>query len=192
MSQRLRRRDPLLKSRDDLTYAERLLREHRSAEAEQEATRQQMLQLIERHPTDAHRRSCLEGHFTASALVVDAGFAQVLLLHHRKLDKWLQPGGHCDGDANFPAVALRESEEESGIDGLEVDPRILDLDIHAIPERPGEPAHFHYDVRFLVVAPTGAEPRLNHEARALRFFSFEEALNLAGDDSLRRLIRRVF
>lgn len=179
-------------ARPDLAFARDLLLAHNPPDAEQAEIRERMLALIDRHPAIAHRRECLAGHLTASALVVDASATRILLLHHRKLGKWLQPGGHCDGDANLPAVALREATEESGLDGLEVDPRILDLDIHPIPARPGEPAHFHYDVRYRVVAPAGAEPRRNHEATDLRFFAVEDARAIAGDDSLRRLIGRVF
>src|SRR5688572_10916647 len=102
-----------------------------------------MLSFLQEHPLDAHLRSCAPGHFTASALVVDAPGERGLLTHHKKLDRWLQLGGHCDGDSNFAAVALREAQEESGIEGLSIDPRPLDLDIHTIPARTGDPEHLH-------------------------------------------------
>lgn len=189
MSHRWRQEDRQLEPQPDLAFARVLLERYRPVDPGQVAYRQAMLDFIDRFPWDAHLRSRLEGHLTASALVVDSGFSKVLLLHHKKLGKWLQPGGHCDGDANLPGVALRECREETGIEGLEVDPRPIDLDIHPIPARPEAPAHLHFDTRFLVVAPPGAIPRQNHESEDLRFFERHQALEIAGDDSLRRLIR---
>jgi 8-oxo-dGTP pyrophosphatase MutT (NUDIX family) len=151
-----------------------------------------MLDWIERHPHDAHRRTLLEGHLTASALVVDAGFERALLTHHRKLDRWLQLGGHCDGDANLAHVALREAIEESGIPDLAVLPVPIDLDVHAIPARGAEPEHFHYDTRFLVLAPAGAVEVLSEESHALRWIAPRELEALHVDESVRRLFRIVF
>ncbi len=189
MSHRWRINDRQLESQAELAFARVLLERYRPVDPGQVAIRAAMLAFVDRFPWDAHLRSRLEGHLTASALVVDAAFEKVLLLRHKKLGKWLQPGGHCDGDANLPAVALRESIEETGIAGLEVDPRPIDLDIHPIPARPEAPAHHHFDTRFLVVAPPGAVPQRNDESEELRFFDRHEALEIAGDDSLRRLIR---
>lgn len=189
MSHRWRLGDSQLEPQTDPAFARVLLERYRPVDRGQRGVREAMIAFIERHPADAHLRSRLEGHLTASALVVDADFEKVLLLRHQKLGKWLQPGGHCDGDANLPAVALRECLEETGLEGLEVDPRPIDLDIHPIPARPEAPAHLHFDTRFLVVAPPGSTPRGNHESEDLRFFARHEALEIAGDDSLRRLIR---
>jgi hypothetical protein len=147
-----------------------------------------MLLFVDDHPTDAHLRSLLEGHLTASALVVERDSGRVLLALHRKLDLWLQLGGHCDGDANLIGVAWREAREESGIEELCICPAVCDVDIHAIPARPGEPAHLHYDTRFLVLAPRGARPRLSGESHELRWLEPAQARQLAGDDSLRRLL----
>lgn len=102
------------------------------------------------HP-DCFERSLVVGHITGSAWIVDRSGSRVLLTHHRKLDRWLQPGGHADGDADVTAVALREAFEESGLADLEIaDAAIFDLDIHAIPARGDDPEHLHYDVRFLI------------------------------------------
>ncbi len=98
-------------------------------------------------------RSTAEGHVTGSAWVVDADGTRTLLTHHRKLDKWLQLGGHADGVSDVVAVALSEAREESGIDDLEViDREIFDLDIHPIPARGNDPEHLHFDVRYVVRA----------------------------------------
>lgn len=176
-------------STDPLEPARRRLEKYQPVDPEQRVVRDRILAFLDAHPEDAHRRTCLEGHLTASALLVDPVGQRVLLLHHKKLGKWLQPGGHCDGDPDLAAVALRECQEESGISDLEIVPEIIDLDIHRIPARPSEPDHWHLDSRFLVIAKPDAAPIGNHETHAVRFFGVEEALEIAGDDSLRRLIR---
>ena len=88
---------------------------------------------------DCFQRSCRDGHITGSAWIVNTTRERVLLTHHRKLGRWLQPGGHSDGDADTLEVALREAQEESGLDVRALDEAIFDLDIHLIPSRGGEP-----------------------------------------------------
>ena len=185
---RLKADDPELRPDPSLARSREQLEAYRPPNAEQARMRDRILAFLETYPRDAHLRSRLEGHLTASALVVDADFDRVLLLHHRKLHRWLQPGGHCDGDGNLVGVAFREASEESGISGLEIVPRIIDLDIHEIPERRGVPRHLHLDTRFLVVAPEGAEPAGNHESNALAFHTFDQARRLDVDDSVLRLL----
>ena len=138
--------------------------------------------LIDAHP-DACRRTCWPGHLTGSALVVDSEGANTLLLLHAKLGRWLQPGGHADGDANLAAVALREATEETGIDGLRIWPKPLHLDIHEV-DPPGEDPHLHYDVRFLVQAPPGAQAQGNHESRGLRWVSLHGLADIGCDPGL--------
>ncbi len=145
---------------------------------------------LDEHP-DALWRTCLEGHLTGSAFVVDAAAERALLLHHVKLGKWLQPGGHADGDGNLAAVAWREATEETGIDGLTLLAPPVDIDVHKIGPRGDEPAHVHLDVRFVAVAPEGAEPILNHEASDAAWFTFD-ALSQWADAELLRLAERGF
>jgi 8-oxo-dGTP pyrophosphatase MutT (NUDIX family) len=184
---RLRAQD--LVSTPDLAVARHLLAAWDPPTLDQERTRDRMLAFVDRHPEDAHLRTCLEGHLTASALVLDGKSERALLTFHAKLGRWLQLGGHCDGDANLAAVALREATEESGIEELEIEPLPIDLDVHSIPARKGEPEHLHLDTRFLVFAPQGARERTGEESLELRWFTPEEALDLETDDSVRRLFR---
>jgi len=128
------------------------------------------------------------GHFTGSALVVDASARRTLLLLHAKLGIWVQPGGHADGDTNLASVALREATEETGIEGLRIRPIPVDLDIHRV-DPPAEDAHDHHDVRFLVMAPPGAVAATNHESDDHRWVDAEAAAAMDLDDGTRRLIR---
>ncbi|KFN48943.1 NUDIX hydrolase [Arenimonas composti] len=140
---------------------------------------------------DRWRRERRNGHFTGSAFVVSADGQRTLLLHHRKLGRWLQPGGHADGERELAAVALREAEEETGLSGLVVDPRIFDLDRHPIPARGDEPEHWHYDVRFVVRAAGGEAFRANAESLALAWQPIREvATRPAFEASLRRMARK--
>jgi len=148
--------------------------------------------LAEAHD-DAHayRRERTEGHFTGSAWVVSADGRRTLLLHHRKLDRWLQPGGHADGDADLARVALREAEEETGLRDLVVEGGVFDLDRHAIPARGAEAEHWHYDVRFVVRANGSEDFVLNEEANALAWREVADvALDPHADESVRRMARK--
>ncbi|AIF48441.1 NUDIX hydrolase [Dyella japonica] len=129
-----------------------------------------------------------EGHFTGSAWLVSADGERVLLTHHRKLGRWLQLGGHADGDADLSRVALREAEEESGLSGLSVEPGLFDLDRHRIPARGQEPEHWHYDVRYVVRAGASEVFEVSEESHALAWRSIREiAADPSSDESLRRM-----
>ena len=178
-----------LRADGDLAAARRSLLEAVPRDAAQARERDRIVAWIDAHPRDAHLRSNLAGHLTASAIVVDHAGERVLLTHHRKLGRWLQLGGHCDGEANLARAALLECVEESGIEDLVIDPRPLDLDIHRIPARPGEPEHDHLDTRFVVHAPLGAVEVLSEESLELRWFRLDELERLETDESVRRLAR---
>jgi len=170
----------------DLALARATLAAYVARDAEQARARAFFLEWIDAHP-DALLRTCLDGHLTASALVLDARAERGLLTLHAKLGRWLQLGGHLDGDGNLARSALREAIEESGIEALAIDPTPVDLDAHRIPARPGEPEHWHLDVRFVARAPEGALARATAESHALRWVTAGELAELATDDSVRRL-----
>src|SRR4249919_4196833 len=143
-----------------------------------------------RHP-DCCERTCVPGHFTGSAWVVSADGERALLLHHRKLDRWLQPGGHADGDGDLASVALREAEEETGLPGLRIEGGVFDLDRHLIPARGNEPEHFHYDVRFVVRAGADEAFVVSEESHALAWLPVREiAGDPQADESVRRMARK--
>jgi 8-oxo-dGTP pyrophosphatase MutT (NUDIX family) len=147
-----------------------------------------MLQLLSTHP-DALVRTCRPGHFTGSALVVDPENQKILMLFHTKLQRWLQPGGHADGDGDLARVALREATEETGIEGLRVVEPAIDFDVHTV-NPPSEDQHQHHDVRFLVLAPPGAVPQGNHESQALQWVSQTEMSDLGVDPGTMRMVQR--
>jgi 8-oxo-dGTP pyrophosphatase MutT (NUDIX family) len=178
-----------------LTALARTLRAHACFDQTEREDCDRIVDFVERHP-DPFDRRILEGHLTGSAIVVSAPGDQVLLLHHRKLDRWLQPGGHADrGEATGEEVALREVAEETGLRDLALHPtapRPLDVDVHQIPARKDEPAHEHLDLRYLVVArdPADLSPQME-EMHALRWVAWEDTDTLGPDHGLQRALRKA-
>jgi 8-oxo-dGTP pyrophosphatase MutT (NUDIX family) len=161
-----------------------------SARPHEVACRQRMVELLDSCP-NCFRRDAFPAHFTGSAFVVSADGARSLLHHHRKLDRWLQFGGHCDGEEDVLSVAQREAYEESGIGGLVVaSARPFDLDIHQIPALGDEPGHLHYDVRYVLIAPEQAEVQTSPESKELRWFEPSEIGSWPLDPGLLRLIEK--
>ncbi len=140
-------------------------------------------------PQDPFRRERIEGHFTGGCWLVSADGQRILMTHHRKLDRWLQLGGHADGDTDMAQVALKEAEEESGLTDLTVEPAIFDLDRHWIPERKGVPGHWHYDVRYVVRAGGSEQYVVSEESLDL---AWRDIAAMAGDadPSLSRMARK--
>jgi 8-oxo-dGTP pyrophosphatase MutT (NUDIX family) len=140
---------------------------------------------------DVYVRARLEGHLTASSWLVDPEGTRVLLTHHRKLDRWLQLGGHADGERDLGVVALKEAQEESGLTALALEGDLFDLDRHWIPEHRGVPGHWHYDARYVVRAPGAGEFMVSDESHALAWRNIAEVeSDPAMDESLRRMARK--
>lgn len=141
-------------------------------------------------------RSRLAGHFTGSAWLVSADGERILLTHHRKLGRWLQLGGHADGERDLAKVALTEAEEESGLGGLVLeDGELFDIDKHWIPERKDVPGHWHYDARYVVRALGSEAFVVSEESLALAWRTVAEVAAEAiatpdGDQSLPRMAKR--
>ncbi|HRE82235.1 MAG TPA: NUDIX hydrolase [Opitutaceae bacterium] len=152
---------------------------------------QVILTFIEQHP-DCLLRTCLEGHLTGSAWIVNPARTCALLTHHRKLGKWLQLGGHADGNPDLVAVALQEAKEESGLESVQlVSPGIFDLDYHPIPARKDVPAHLHFDLRFLFEADDRVAWRVSEESIDLAWVPLERISTLNPEPSLVRMVTKT-
>jgi 8-oxo-dGTP pyrophosphatase MutT (NUDIX family) len=153
---------------------------------------ERLKRFVMEHP-DCFERSLQIGHITGSAWVVDPERTHALLTHHRKLDKWLQLGGHADGDPDILRVALREAREESNLEAIRpVSEAIFDIDIHTIPARGAEPKHLHYDVRFLLEADRDAPVRASHESRSVAWAPLEKIMGLNPEESMMRMVAKTF
>ena len=142
--------------------------------------------------TDCLLRTCVPGHLTASAWIVDRSRRWVLLTHHHKLDRWLQLGGHVDGNPDLLTAALREGHEESGLTRLApVSREIFDVDRHRIPARKTEPVHWHYDVRFLFEADRNEPLKISSESKDLAWVELEHVAALNTSESLARMVRKT-
>ena len=129
------------------------------------------INFIQEHE-NCFERSLAIGHITASCWLLNKDGDAALLMHHAKLDRWFQLGGHCDGDSDVLAVAIKEAQEESGImEIVPVDGEIFDIDIHLIPENSKEKAHYHYDIRFLLHVVSDESVIQNSESKALSWIS---------------------
>ena len=144
------------------------------------------------HQPRCFERDCWDdGHVTGSALVVDRSATRVLLTHHAKVGRWLQLGGHADGDPDPLAVACREAAEESGLAVTPLLDDIIDLDIHGpCTPRGRNPAHLHYDVRYLLHARQSEAFTVSAESLALRWVPFAEVESISTDPGLLRLVAK--
>jgi 8-oxo-dGTP pyrophosphatase MutT (NUDIX family) len=162
---------------------------HTPVDAHEAEMQREMLIFVDKY-ADCLWRTQLLGHITASAWVVDTATQSVLLIHHRKLDRWLQPGGHADGEADTLAVAQREVWEETGLETEPIDSAIFDLDIHLIPERGSEPAHYHYDLRYLLRPLAGSVLVPNAEVHAAEWVPLAAVQARTSDRSVMRMVEK--
>lgn len=154
----------------------------------EQATVDAFVALLE-DPQNPFLRQRLAGHFTGSAWVASVDGRRTLLTHHRKLDRWLQPGGHADGDTDLARVALTEACEETGVAGLHLEDGVLfDIDRHWIPERGDVPGHWHYDARYVVRSGVDERYAVSHESHALAWREVAVVVaDPASDASMRRM-----
>jgi 8-oxo-dGTP pyrophosphatase MutT (NUDIX family) len=164
------------------------------AETDDEARHVDALRELLRSTTAPLSRSTFDpGHVTASAFIVNPDGSRLLLHHHRRLDRWLQMGGHVDAGESVIEAALREGREESGLEALELPAAVpFDIDVHAIPAGKGEPPHRHFDVRFIVRASEPDAIRIAHdESNDLRWFSLDDALAAMNSPESARAIGKI-
>ena len=173
-----------------------LLERYVSAWPAEQELRDRFLAFVDGHE-DCLLRSCAPGHVTASAWILSPDRTAALLTHHKKLGKWLQLGGHVDGEASVERACLREAQEESGMQRFDwavwgdrgLTP--LDLDVHTIPARPGEPQHLHWDVRFLLSAEAGQALSISEESNRLEWAPVERLHEFTDEESVLRLQRKA-
>ena len=164
-----------------------LLRRYQPIDAADAACRVRFTAFVESQPR-CFERALAQGHVTGSAWITDRAGSRVLLTHHRKLDIWVQPGGHADGDPNVEAVAAREAWEETGLAGLVMrGDGIFDLDIHSIPARGETPAHEHFDARFAFQTTTTESFQVSAESHALAWVPIDELEKFTREPSLLRM-----
>lgn len=157
----------------------------------EETMRKKIIRFIKDYD-DCFERTLLIGHITASALIVNKQKTHTLMTHHEKLGKWLQLGGHSDGDSNALNVAMREALEESGLKTIKpISEEIFDVDVHEIPARKLEPAHFHYDIRFLFEADDTEGLCMTNESKDLQWIPLEHIERYTTEESVLRMVRKV-
>ena len=170
-----------------------LLRAHaaRPLDAHEAAMAADMISFVEQY-AECAERSFAVGHLTGSAWIVDRDQKRTLLTHHFKLNKWLQLGGHADGELNALAVALREAREESGLTKLRVvDAAIFDVDRHLIPARKTEPDHWHYDIRFMIEADQAEPLVVTDESHDLAWIEIARMADYNAEESMLRMARKT-
>jgi 8-oxo-dGTP pyrophosphatase MutT (NUDIX family) len=149
------------------------------------------IRFVEAHP-DCLQRACVPGHLTGSAWMVTPDRSRTLLTHHLKLDKWLQLGGHADGDGDLLAVAMREAREESGLSRVHaVSAGIFDVDRHWISARKSDPGHDHYDLRFLIEADPQEAIAISNESKDLAWVELDCVHALNPEESMARMVRKT-
>jgi 8-oxo-dGTP pyrophosphatase MutT (NUDIX family) len=164
-----------------------LIRTYRPIHADDDRIRTRFIAFVTRYP-DCLERSLAIGHITASAWVIDPTGKRVAMVHHRKLARWLQPGGHADGCSEIESVARREVEEETGLaDLVLVGPVPFDLDIHPIPEYRGVRAHEHFDVRFAFQTSGSLSLQLSDESHDVAWIPIDRLEACDPDASILRM-----
>jgi len=170
-----------------------LLKQHQPHNTTESNMLSELISFVEQHENCFDRELSI-GHVTGSAWLVDKDLKYVFFTHHKKLNRWLQPGGHSDGDANTLAVSMREASEESGIEDVFIQPvfdKIFDVDIHTIPARKKDPEHKHYDIRFLLEADMNQPLRISEESNEIAWIPVEKIPALCDEESILRMLEKM-
>lgn len=168
-----------------------LLDQHQPADAHEARMLEDIKQFVRRYD-NFHSRQQLAGHLTGSAWVVSEDRSHSLLTYHGKFDCWVQLGGHVEDDADMLSAAWREAREESGLETVApLSTQIFDVDVHSIPANPKEPAHFHYDIRFLFAADRNLPLVVSNESKDLAWVEIEKIAELTGEESVLRMVRKT-
>ena len=166
------------------------LRDYQTTFFEEQGFVSQFLELLNHER--CYYRDHLPGHMTASAWIVNPANTHALLTHHAKLNRWLQPGGHADGDENILSVALKEAREETGLDVSLPRKDIFDIDIHPIPARSDFPLHLHFDIRFAFVANDRVSLQITAESHDLKWVGLQEVAAISQNNlSIRRMVQKT-
>ncbi len=169
-----------------------LLNEYNPEDKWEQECKLRMLNFI-KYGNDCFSRNNQFGHFTASAFLLNKSMDSALLMHHSKLDIWVQPGGHCDSSSDILSVSIREAQEESGIQNVKaIFSNIFDIDIHTVPANSSEGQHFHFDIRFLIHAYVSDNLIKNHESKELRWVNKNLQNMPTKSDSVMRMFRKYF
>ncbi|MEO6729404.1 MAG: NUDIX hydrolase [Candidatus Dojkabacteria bacterium] len=167
------------------------LKSYKGIDSHEEAMRLEVISFIEANE-DCFERSLKIGHVNGGAWIVDESFKYTLLTHHAKLDKWFQLGGHSDGNWNTLEVALREGQEESGLESIRpLNVRIFDIDIHTIPARGEEAEHNHYEIRFIFVADKNESLIKSNESKDLSWIEVERVEELNSEEAMKRMVNKT-
>jgi len=152
-----------------------------------------LTQFVQQHD-NCFDRELAVGHITGSAWLVDKNLGHVFFTHHKKLDKWFQPGGHSDGNANTLAVAMKEASEESGIEDVFIQPlsdNIFDIDIHTIPARKSEAEHLHYDIRFILETDINHPLNISDESHEIAWIALDDIPKYTKEESIQRMVKKM-
>jgi 8-oxo-dGTP pyrophosphatase MutT (NUDIX family) len=167
------------------------LQAHKAFDEHEHAMAVALLQFVQTYENCAARELQV-GHLTGSAWIVDQDLTHTLLTHHRKLNLWVQLGGHVEDDADMLSASWREAREESGLQNLRLFvPDIFDIDIHTIPARNNEPEHFHYDIRYAFQADRHAPLTVSSESRELAWVALDKIEELTTEESVLRMVRKT-
>ena len=179
-----------LKENDPRSQLLHLLNQFQPQTEDERQQQHRLIKFVE-NDADCFQRSNHYGHITGSAWIVNEAGDKALLTLHRKLGLWLQLGGHADGETDVMRVAMREAQEESGLQAIRLlSDKIFDLDVHLVPAAQQDPAHYHFDVRFLFQMNDDLPLKISHESIDLAWYDLDRIETLVTDHSVCRMVSK--